>query len=65
MSIVGKKTIAYKIDSSICPIFDINFADRINPDETKVTFNITFNGLGELNQRYFPDVNSNRKKTNR
>ncbi len=45
-----------------CYIFDVNFSDRINPDETKVTFNITFNGLGELNQRYFPDV-SNRKKT--
>lgn len=46
-----------------CYIFDVNFSDRINPDETKVTFNVTFNGLGELNQRYFPDIN-NRKKNN-
>jgi LPS-assembly protein len=37
-----------------CWIFDVNFSDRINPDETKVLFNITLVGLGELNQRFFP-----------
>lgn len=45
-----------------CYVLDLDVADRINPDETKVTFNITFNGLGEINQRYFPDVTNNKNK---
>lgn len=36
-----------------CWMFDVNYTDRINPDETKISFNITLEGLGELNQRFF------------
>ena len=37
-----------------CWTLDVNFTDQINPDETKVLFNVTLLGLGELNQRFFP-----------
>lgn len=43
-----------------CWVFDIDFAERLNPDETKITFNITLVGLGELNQRFFPTFNDRR-----
>ena len=36
-----------------CWVFDVNLTDRINPDETKISFNITLVGLGELSQRFF------------
>ena len=39
-----------------CWIADIDFTDRINPDETKISFNITLFGLGEINQRFFPTM---------
>jgi len=45
-----------------CWMFDLNFADRINPDETKVTFNITLIGLGELNQHFFPGYNQRQQQ---
>jgi len=46
-----------------CWIFDVDFSDQLNPDETKVTFNITLVGLGELNQRFLPPDEKQRRRT--
>ncbi|MCC6932163.1 MAG: LPS-assembly protein LptD [Deltaproteobacteria bacterium] len=35
-----------------CWIFDIGISDKINPDETKVMFNITLLGLGEIGNSF-------------
>ena len=36
-----------------CWIFDLDVSDRINPDETKMAFNITLVGLGEFSNSFF------------
>ena len=36
-----------------CWIFDVELSDKSNPDESKIAFNITLLGLGELGN-YFP-----------
>ncbi|MBP9838725.1 MAG: LPS assembly protein LptD, partial [Proteobacteria bacterium] len=51
------------LSSCNCYIFDIDFTDRINPDDRSITFNITLNGLGELTQKFFPTFLDDKTKT--
>ena len=45
------------LSSCNCWVLDVNMTDRINPDETKIAFNVTLVGLGELSQRFFSSMN--------
>jgi hypothetical protein len=46
-----------------CWIFDLDVSDRIDPNETKVSFNITLVGLGEFGNSYFTDLFTRRQQT--
>ncbi|MCB0323421.1 MAG: hypothetical protein KDD69_07595 [Bdellovibrionales bacterium] len=39
-----------------CWVFDVDVADKINPDETKFSFNVTLVGLGELGNTFFSSL---------
>ena len=40
-----------------CWIFDLRVTDRFNPDETRVAFNLTLVGLGEIGNTFFSNLN--------
>lgn len=39
-----------------CWLFDIDVTDKVNPDETQFTFNVTLVGLGEIGNTFFQSL---------
>ncbi len=51
------------LSSCKCWILDLNYTDRTNPDDTKISFDVTLIGMGELNQRFFNNAPDDRATT--
>ncbi|HQH26342.1 MAG TPA: LPS assembly protein LptD [Oligoflexia bacterium] len=47
-----------------CWIFDVIVTDKINPDETKIGFNVTLVGLGEVGNSFFAPTSKTRDEQN-